>query len=108
MCWPAYAGFLSSIGLGLLMDSTWLFPLTGAFLVLAVSALAFRARIRRGYGPFGLGVIASVIVLLGKFALEKNTAMYAGIGLLVAASLWNSWPRRQCRSQSEVQRPSET
>lgn len=94
-CWPAYAGFLSSIGLGLLTDSTWLFPVTGAFLALAVSALVFRARARRGYGPFGLGVMASAIVLLGKFAFESDSAMYAGIGLLVAASLWNSWPRQQ-------------
>lgn len=92
-CWPAYAGFLSSAGLGFLIDTTWLLPLTAAFLVIAVSALASRARARRGYGPVGLGLVASAVVLLGKFALDSDAAMFAGIGLLVAASLWNTWPR---------------
>jgi len=94
-CWPAYAGLLSSLGLGFLLDGAWLLPLTAAFLMVAVGALAFRARGRRGYGPFGLGVIASGLVLLGKFAFEADSAMFGGIGLLVGASLWNSWPRRR-------------
>jgi hypothetical protein len=45
-------------------------PLTAAFLCVAVSALAFRAR--RGYRPFGLGLVASAVVLLGKFALDSG------------------------------------
>lgn len=90
-CWPAYAGLLSSAGLGFLGEASWLLPLTAAFLCVAVGAL--RARVRRGYGPFGLGLVASAVVLVGKFALDSDAAMYAGIGLLVAASLWNTWPR---------------
>lgn len=93
-CWPAYAGFLSSIGLGVLMDDAWLLPLTASFLLVAVGALAFRARRRRGHGPFGLGLAAAGLVLVGKFMFESDAAMYAGIGLLVAASVWNTWPRR--------------
>jgi hypothetical protein len=92
-CLPAYAGFLSSIGLGFLVETTYLLPLTGLFLAVAVFALAFRARRRRGHGPFILGAAASAIVLIGKFSFESNLAMYAGLALLVAASLWNSWPR---------------
>ena len=92
-CWPAYAGLLSSAGLGFLGETRWLLPLTAAFLCVAVGALAFRARARRGYGPCCIGLVASAVVLLGKFALESDAAMYAGIGLLVAASLWNTWPR---------------
>lgn len=93
-CWPAYAGVLSSLGLGFLMDSTWLLPLTALFLALAVGALAFRARRRRGFGPFFVGLLAATVVLVGKFGRESDLAMYAGLGLLVAASLWNTWPRR--------------
>ena len=92
-CWPAYAGFLSSVGLGFLVDTTYLLPLTVLFLCIALFALGFRARRRRGYGPLGVGLIAAVIVLLGKFGFESDPAMYGGLGLLVAASLWNSWPR---------------
>ena len=94
-CWPAYGGLLSALGLGFLLDAAWLLPLTAAFLVVALGALAFRARTRHGYLPLCLGGAAAAIVLVGKFAFDSEAAMYAGIGLLVAASIWNSWPRPQ-------------
>jgi len=93
-CWPAYAGVLSSFGLTFLMETRWLLPLTATFLVLAVGSLAFRARRRRGYAPFGLGLLAAALVTVGKFAFDSDPAMYVGIALLVGASLWNAWPRR--------------
>lgn len=93
-CWPAYAGLLSSVGLGFLISTVYLLPLTAAFLLLAVAALAFRANKRRGYGPFAVGLIAASAVLLGKFAWESNLTMYGALGLLVMASLWNAWPLR--------------
>jgi len=92
-CWPAYAGLLSSVGLGFLVSTVYLLPLTVAFLVLALAALAFRAKKRRGHGPFLLGMAAAVGVLLGKFLWESNDILYGAVGLLVAASLWNTWPR---------------
>jgi len=94
-CWPAYAGALSSFGLTFLMETRWLLPLTASFLALAVGSLAFRARRRRGYAPFGLGLFAAALVMVGKFAFDSDPAMYVGIALLVGASLWNAWPRRQ-------------
>lgn len=89
-CWPAYAGLLSSVGLGFLLSAEYLLPITAAFLVLAVGALAFRAHQRRGYGPFVLGLLAAAGVLAGKFWWGSNPAMYAAIGVLVAASMWNA------------------
>ena len=72
-CWPAYAGLLSSIGLGFLIpNAKYLLPLTAAFLVLAVGMLAFRARRRHGYVPFALGTLAASLILLGKFFLASN------------------------------------
>lgn len=93
-CWPAYAGVLTSLGLGFLLDVRWLFPLTAVFLLIAVTALGFRARRRRGFGPFFIGLAASAVVLGGKFGFESDPAMYGGLALLVAASIWNTWPRR--------------
>lgn len=92
-CWPAYAGLLSSIGLGFLLDTAYLFPLTAVFLVLAVGALGFRARTRRGYGPLVVGLVGGVVVLVGKFVFESSAAVYGGIGLLVVTSVWNTWPK---------------
>lgn len=93
-CWPAYAGLLSALGLGFIDYTPWLLPLTLVFLVVVLITLAWRAQTRRGYAPLGLGMAAAVIVLIGKFQFDSNLATYTGIALLVGASLWNSWPRR--------------
>jgi mercuric ion transport protein len=92
-CWPVYAGLLTSVGLGFLIPTVYLLPLTAAFLLLALGAMAFRATKRHGYGPFLLGLAAATGVLLGKFVWESNPTMYGAVGLLVIASLWNTWPR---------------
>jgi hypothetical protein len=54
--------------------------------------MAFRAKKRHGYGPFLLGLVAAIGVLLGKFSWESNPTMYGAVGLLVVSSLWNAWP----------------
>jgi hypothetical protein len=77
------------------MDTAWLLPLTVVSLLLALGGLAFRARRRRGFRPFSLGVVASGGILLGKFVLQSDAIVYTGTALLLLASLWNSWPVRQ-------------
>ena len=105
-CWPAYAGLLSSVGLGFLISARYLLPVTAAFLVVAVGALAFRANRRRGYRPFLLGLFAAVAVLVGKFWWESNLVMYAAVVVLVIASVWNAWPHRaalsDCRAENSI------
>ena len=48
---PAYAGLLSSMGLGFLLKTAILLPLMVVSLVVAVAALGFRAGRRRGSAP---------------------------------------------------------
>jgi mercuric ion transport protein len=93
-CWPAYAGLLSTAGLGFLISAAYLLPLTTVFLALAVAALGFRANTRHGYGPFQLGLIAATAILLGKFVRDSALLVYGAVGLLMLASAWNAWPRR--------------
>jgi mercuric ion transport protein len=93
-CWPAYAGIVSVLGLGFLISAKYLLPLTALFLALTAFALGFRASRRHGYGPFWVGLLAAVVILTGKFYFDAEKATYSGVGLLVAASVWNSWPRR--------------
>jgi mercuric ion transport protein len=94
----------TSLGLGFLLDVRWLFPMTAVFLFIAVATLGFRARRRRGHGPFLVGLGASALVLGGKFGLGTDAAMYAGLPLLIGASIWNTWPKpttpacQACRS----------
>ncbi|MBC8243265.1 MAG: MerC family mercury resistance protein [Verrucomicrobia bacterium] len=94
LCWPAYAGILSSLGLGFLADTAYLLPFTVIFLALALGALAFRARQRRGYAPFAAGAVAAGLLVLGKFLFESEPVFYLGISLLVVAAIWNAWPSR--------------
>lgn len=92
-CWPAYAALLSSLGLGFVDYTPWLFPATVAFLFVTLALLAWRPR--RGYRPLALGITAGAVVLIGKFAFDSEITVYAGIVLLAAASAWNAWPARQ-------------
>src|SRR5260370_10325513 len=92
-CWPAYAGLLTSIGLGFLISVVYLLPLTVAFLSLALGAMLFRARERRGYGPFLLGVAAAGGGFFGKVLWAGNTAPYGSVGPVVISSLSTKWPR---------------
>ncbi len=93
-------GSVEFCGPRFLISSRYLLPLTAAFLVLALIALAFRAKNRHGYGPLMLGVVAAAGILVGKFRWESSAALYFAVGLLVVASLWNAWPHRD---QSQAQ-----
>lgn len=94
-CWPAYAGMLSSLGVGFVNYSPYLLPLTAAFLSISVLALAYRATRRRGYGPFLLGTVGALTALIGKFGFDSDGIMWAGLGVVVAASIWNTLPKRR-------------
>jgi hypothetical protein len=87
------------------METAYLLPLTALSLLLAVGALGFRANSRYGYGPLVVGLVAAMALVLGKFVLDSNVAVYGGIAALVGSSLWNSWPKR-LKSVSPA--PSET
>jgi len=93
VCWPAYAGIVSALGLSFLISTQYLLPLTAAFLAITAAALGFRASQRHGYGPLWLCLIAAATILTGKFYFDVAQAAYAGVALLIAASVWNSWPR---------------
>jgi len=94
VCWPAYAGIVSSLGLGFLIGDAYLLPITATLLAVSAGALGLRARRRRGFGPLWVGLLAAVLVLAGKFQLESVVTTYVGVTLLVGASIWNIWPRR--------------
>ena len=95
LCWPAYAGLLSSLGVGFVNYTPYLFPLTLLCLAVAVVSLGFRAKRRHGYGPLVLGFVGGVIILTGKFILAWKAATYVGIIFLVSACIWNLLPRKK-------------
>jgi hypothetical protein len=102
LCWPAYAAIASTLGLGFLIHTQFLFAVTAAFLVVALAALTLRARQRHGYWPALLGLVSSIVILVGKFAIDSHVALYCGVGMLMGASVWNAWPQsnRSCCPQT--------
>lgn len=94
-CWPAYAGLLSSLGIGFVDYTPYLVPFTLVFLVISLSTMVYHAKSRHGYGPLLLGLFAGAVLMVGKFVYDNDIAMYTGLVILVAASLWNTWPKAQ-------------
>lgn len=94
-CWPAYAGLLSSLGIGFVDYTPYLVPFTLVFLAISLGTMVYRAKSRNGYGPLSLGLLAGTVLMIGKFVFDSDAAMYVGLAVLVVASLWNSWPRAQ-------------
>ena len=92
VCWPAYTALLSSAGIGFVNYTPYLLPTIATFLATTLWALAYRAKARRGYGPFWIGVAAALCIVAAKFILLSEPALYVGIGLLIGASVWNIWP----------------
>jgi mercuric ion transport protein len=97
-CWPAYAGIVSALGLG--FPAKYLLPLTVGFLAITALTLGYHASRRHGFGPLWLGLVAAAVILAGKFYFNMTQATYTGVGILVAASVWNSWPRRAAAAPS--------
>ena len=100
ICASASLGVLSSMGLGYVLSTAYLLPVTATLLALGLLALAFRGPSRHGYGPFVLGVVAAAGVMVGKFEWESQLTIYAAIGLLLVSSVWNAWPRQPTRGIS--------
>lgn len=94
-CWPVYGGILTALGLGFLFQATYLLPITGSCLLLALFALGYRAHTRHGYLPLTLGLISVTAIILAKFLWASNLALYAGLLLLFVASVWNALPRKE-------------
>src|SRR2546422_4333487 len=74
MCWPAYAGLLSSVGLGFLISAAYLLPFTAGFLALALAAMGFRANRDRKSTRLNSshGYISYAVFCLKKKKVKEN------------------------------------
>ena len=85
LCFPAYAAVLSALGLEFVDYTPFLLPLMAAFLAVANVVLALQTRRTGNSMPLLLGIVASIVVLIGKFGLEIDWLTTVGIVLLVVA-----------------------
>ena len=98
-CWPLIGGLVSSLGVTFLAETRYLLPLMIACFAMAIAALGYGAR--HDYRPLIVGVVASCVILIGKFILGVSLVTVAGAGLLVGAYLWSFWLRRPGKASSD-------
>ena len=98
-CLTAYAGVLSALGLGFLLQDRVLVPLIALFLAVGLASVAWSTRSHRRAGPLVATVLGSAAVVLGRIVWSASSLVYGGVALLVAASLWNVWLKRPRRER---------
>lgn len=101
-CVAAYAGVLSAVGLGFLLTERILAPLIVLFLAVGIASVAWSTRSHRHVGPVVATVLGSAAVIMGRVVGHVHSLLYAGVMILIAASLWNLWLKKR-RPQELVQ-----
>ncbi len=96
-CLAAYAGVLSAVGLGFLINERLLAPLIVLFLAVGIASVAWSTRSHRRAGPLVATLLGSAAVIIGRVVGHVHALLYAGAVILIAASLWNLWLRRRQR-----------
>jgi mercuric ion transport protein len=86
LCWPAYTGALSALGLGFVDYTPYLLPLTALFVAMSLLALGLVARTQHSALPLIAGAVAGAALLVGKFVLGSEAVTYAAIGLFIIAA----------------------
>jgi hypothetical protein len=94
-CLGAYFGVLSALGLGFLLTNRVLVPVVVGFLVLGIAIIAWSTVSHRRFGPLIATLAGSGAVAAGRLIWSIPTMLYAGVALLVGASLWNLWLKRR-------------
>lgn len=87
LCLMAWFGALGSLGVSSWVSGLWGAPLVIGLLVLTDSALVLRARRSRNWRPVLVGLLGSGALLAGKLLLNAPPLLFAGLALLVAASI---------------------
>lgn len=94
LCVAAYAGAVSALGLGFLLTDRVLNPIILASLAVSVGSVAWNTWQRRRPAPLLLAVVGASGVVLGRIVWSVPAAVYGGVALMLAASLWTLWWRR--------------
>ncbi|MGH8672923.1 MAG: MerC domain-containing protein, partial [Burkholderiales bacterium] len=114
---PVVLGAVGAVGLGFLINDAYLFPLFVAFAALCLWGLFRSARAHGNLVPFWVGLAGGVVGAAGLWLLvtghsPTGVPVYAGLGVLVAGSIWGGLNARKavacatgaiCETQETVQ-----
>jgi len=94
-CLGAYAGLLSALGLGFLVQSTVLEPLLIAALLIGLASIVWSTVDHRNPWPLALTLLGDVTVVSGRYLFVSELLQWFGFPLILAAAVWNIWLRRR-------------
>ncbi len=95
ICFLAYFGVFGVAAASASTYRIWLLPITALWLALTIGLLALGRNPRGRVGSVVLGIVAGAAVLIGRFNLENRIVVIAGLGGLIAATLWRAWARQR-------------
>lgn len=92
VCWPAYAGLLSAMGLGFLIQGSNLLIVSMIFLGLALAVFGLHGKNRKNFMPFWLALVGLFFIIPAKFLWNNMLMFYAGSVFLTVAIILDIWP----------------
>ena len=108
VCVAAYAGLLSSLGLGFVLTDRVQRPLIVLFLTIALASVAWATSQHKKFGPLMLVLSGSLVIVLARLVWSIPWALYVGASCLVAGAVWNlilKFNKRTAVVQSEELAP---
>src|SRR5436853_7888822 len=76
ICFLAYFGIFGVATTSAAAYHTWLPVVIGFWLALTIAMLAFQSRGKRRYEPALLGLIAALLLLIGKFIVDSQVMIF--------------------------------
>jgi mercuric ion transport protein len=104
---PVVLAAVGAAGLGFLINDTYLVPIFGAFVALALCLLYRAARRHQNLAPFWAGLTGAMAGVVGLWLLvtgfyPKSWPIYVGLTLLIAASVWDAVNGRRAAAREIV------
>lgn len=87
LCWPLYTTILTAMGVGFIDSVLILLPLMSTLILLAVVGYWIKARKSKNYWPVGIGFVAGIAMIIGKFLFVSDWLLWVGMGGFILASL---------------------
>jgi len=96
-CLAAYAGVLSSMGMGFVLRESFLAPLIALSLLVTLLSVAWSTRSHRDPRPLAAAGAGALAIIAGRLVWQVQALLALGVALLVAAAVWNLWLKRPRR-----------
>ena len=90
ICFFAYFGVFGVAASSASAYRAWLPPITGFWLALTIAMLAFQRRGKPLYGPAVLGLVAALLLMIGKFAADSQVMAFVAVVTLFGAAIWRA------------------